>query len=77
MDRGAWQAIQSIGSPKVRHDGSDLACMGAYIYIYSAPHPTPHLGQASGMWVLDQGSNPSPLHCKRGVLTTGLPEKSL
>ena len=27
MDKGACQAIYSIGSQRVRHDGSNLACM--------------------------------------------------
>ena len=27
MDRGAWWAIESIGSKRVRHDRSDLAFM--------------------------------------------------
>ena len=33
MDRGAWQAIQSIGSQRVIHDRSGLACMQSDMYI--------------------------------------------
>ena len=29
MDRGAWQVIQSIGSPRVGRNLRDLACMHA------------------------------------------------
>ena len=33
MDRGAWQAIQSIGSQRVIHDRSGLAYMQSEMYI--------------------------------------------
>ena len=36
-----------------------------------------HFTWPVGSWFPAQGSNPCPLHCKHGVLTTGLPEKSL
>ena len=37
MDRGAWQAVWSMGSQRVRQEGSDLACMYAMHVIKVAP----------------------------------------
>ena len=61
MVRGAWQATV-YGVVRVGHD-----------YVTKHTHST----WLVGSWFPDQGSNPCPLQWKRGVLTTGLPGKSV